>query len=109
MLKNKCHIKKDDKVKVMAGRDKDKVAKILKINKKNNTAIVEKVNMVKRHTKPNQQNTQGGILDKEAPINLSNVMLMCNKCLTPTRIKIKKLEDGKKMRVCVKCSEIIDS
>ena len=64
--------------------------------------------MIKMHTKPNASNNKCGIIEKEAPINCANVMLMCNKCVTPVRKKIKYLEDGKKVRYCKKCNEIID-
>ncbi len=101
-------IKKDDKVKVIAGKDKGKIGKVLKVHRKKNRVIIENLNMVKRHSRPSAQNKQGGIVDIEAPINLANVMLMCSKCMTPTRIKIQRLEDGKKVRACSKCSEIID-
>jgi large subunit ribosomal protein L24 len=65
--------------------------------------------MAKRHTRPSASNRQGGIIESEAAIHWSNVMLLCNKCVTPVRIKMKRLEDGKKIRVCRKCNEIIDS
>ncbi len=109
MLNRKTYIKKDDKVKIIAGKDKDRVGKVLKIDKKTGRVIVEKANIVKRHLKPSKQNPQGGIAEKEAPIQLSNIMLMCNKCLKPARIRIKILEDGKKIRVCIKCGEVIDA
>jgi large subunit ribosomal protein L24 len=109
MNKNVYHIKKDDKIKVIAGKDKGKIGKVLKIEGKKNRLLVENINVVKRHTKPNPQAKQGGILESEAPIHRSNVMLMCNKCMTPIRIRIQRLEDGKKIRVCSKCKEIIDS
>ncbi len=109
MLNIKTYIKKDDKVKIIAGKDKDRVGKVLKIDKKTGRVIVEKANIVKRHLKPSKQNPQGGIAEKEAPIQLSNIMLMCNKCLKPARIRIKILEDGKKIRVCIKCGEVIDA
>ena len=108
-MKNKCHIKKDDKVKVIAGKDKDKIGKVLKVIRKSDRILVENVNIVKRHSRPNAQNKQGGIVESEAPIHFSNVMLMCNKCLAPVRVKMQRLEDGKKMRVCRKCDEIIDA
>ena len=101
-------VKKDDKVKVIAGKDKGKIGKVLKVHRKKNRVVIENLNMVKRHARPSAQNKQGGIVDIEAPINLANVMLMCSKCMTPTRIKIQRLEDGKKVRACSKCSEIID-
>jgi large subunit ribosomal protein L24 len=106
---NKISIKKDDKVKIITGKDKDKIGKVLKVNRKKNRVLVEKVNIIKRHTKANMKNRQGGIIESESPVNLANVMLMCNKCMTPIRIKMKYLDDGKKVRICGKCSEVIDS
>jgi len=109
MIRDSIPIKKDDKVKVIAGKDKGKVGKVLKVIKKKNRLLVENINIVKRHTKPNAQNRQGGILESEAPIHWSNVMLMCNKCIEPVRVKKKTLDDGKTVRICAKCSEIIDA
>lgn len=109
MIKNTCHIKKDDKVKVIAGKDKGKIGKVLSVKRKNSRIIVENINLVKRHVRPGGKHRQGGIIESEAPIQWSNVMLMCSKCVTPVRIKMKRLEDGKKIRVCRKCNEIIDS
>ena len=109
MIKDSIKIKKDDKVKIIAGKDKGKVGKVLKVNAKKNRLLVENINIVKRHTKPNPQNRQGGILESEAPIHWSNVMLMCNKCIEPVRVKSKTLDDGKKVRICRKCDEIIDA
>jgi large subunit ribosomal protein L24 len=108
MMANKCYIKKDDKIKVIAGKDTGKIGKVLKVNRKKSRVLVEKINIVKRHSKPSAQNKQGGIIDKEMPIQWSNVMVMCNKCVTPARIKMQRLEDGKKIRVCVKCGEALD-
>jgi large subunit ribosomal protein L24 len=108
MNATKCRIKKDDKVKVIAGKDKGKIGKVLKVIRKKNRVLVENVNMVKRHAKPSAQNRQGGIIEGEAPIHWSNLMLMCSKCMAPTRIKIQLLDDGKKVRSCSKCEEIID-
>ena len=104
----KIRIKKDDKVKVLTGKDKDKIGKILKVNKKTNRALVENINIAKRHQKPNQQAPQGGIIDKPMPIAVSNLMIVCNSCLKPTRIGIKQLEDGKRVRICKKCDQQID-
>ena len=109
MVADKCYIKKDDKVKVIAGKDKGKIGKVLKVNRKKSRLLVEKINIVKRHSKPTQQNRQGGILEKEMPIQWSNVMVMCSKCVTPARIKTQRLEDGNKVRVCVKCGEAMDT
>jgi len=108
MMANKCYIKKEDKVKVIAGKDKGKIGKVLNVNRKKSRVLVEKINIVKRHSKPTAANKQGGIIEKEMPIQWSNVMVMCNKCVTPARVKMQRLEDGKKIRVCVKCGEALD-
>ena len=108
MSRDKCKIKKDDKVKVVTGKDKGKIGKVLKVNRKKDRLLIENINIVKRHTKPTAQNRQGGIVESEAPIAWSNVMLMCNKCLAPVRIQMKRLDDGKKVRTCRKCNELID-
>jgi len=99
MIKNKCHLKKDDKVKIVAGKDKGK----------NDRVVVENINMMKKHARPSAKHRQGGIIESEAPIHWSNLMLMCSKCVKPVRIKMNRLEDGKKIRVCRKCDEIIDT
>lgn len=109
MKQHRIHIKVDDKVKVVAGKEKGKIGKVLKIDRKKNRILIENINIIKRHARPSAQNRQGGIIESEAPIDFSNVMLMCTKCVTPIRIKTKRLEDGKKIRVCGKCEEIIDS
>ncbi len=109
MMRHKCHLKKDDKVKVITGKDKGKIGKIIKVDRKKQRVLVENINIVKRHTRPNMQNRQGGIIESEAPIHWSNVMLMCDKCVAPIRIKMKRLDDGKKVRVCRKCNELIDA
>jgi large subunit ribosomal protein L24 len=102
-------IRKDDKVKIISGKDRGKIGKVLKVIQKDNRILVENINMTKRHQKPRGRNRQGGIVERETPIHLSKVMLMCNKCMTPIRIKMQYLEDGKKVRVCGKCKEIIDA
>ena len=109
MAKNNCHINKNDKVKVVVGKDSGKIGKVLSINRKDSRIVVENVNFMKKHARPSAKHRQGGIIESEAPIHWSNVMLMCNKCVTPVRIKMQRLEDGKKMRVCMKCNETIDS
>ena len=109
MKRKKVDLKKDDKVKVISGKDKGKIGKILKVHQKKNRVLVENINMIKRHSRPSAQNRQGGIVEREAAIHWSNVMLMCNKCMSPVRIKTQILEDGKKKRVCRKCDEFIDS
>jgi large subunit ribosomal protein L24 len=105
----KIRIKKDDKVKVLTGKDKGKIGKVLKVVKKTNRVVVENINVVKVHQRPTQANPQGGIVDKTMPINVSNLMVMCNSCVKATRIGIKQLEDGKRVRICKKCNQQIDS
>jgi len=103
------HIKSDDQVEVIAGKDKGRVGKVLRVDRKHGRAIVEKVNMIKRHTKPNQAVQQGGIIDKEALIQLSNLMLICPKCTKTSRVGRKILDDGSKVRICKKCGEPVDN
>ncbi|MBU1194602.1 MAG: 50S ribosomal protein L24 [Proteobacteria bacterium] len=105
----KIRLKKDDKVKVLTGKDKGKIGKVLKIVKKTNRAVVENINIVKTHQRPSQANPQGGIVEKTMPIAISNLMVMCNSCVKPTRIGTKQLEDGKRVRICKKCSQQIDA
>jgi len=105
----KIRIKKDDKVKVLTGKDKGKIGKVLKVVKKTNRVIVENINVVKVHQRPTQANPQGGIVDKTMPIQISNLMVMCNSCVKPTRIGMKQLEDGKRVRICKNCNQQIDS
>jgi len=102
------HVKKNDLVMVIAGKEKGKTGKILKIISKKNRVVVEKVNFIKRHQRPTGQIRQGGIIEKEGPIQVSSVMIMCSKCNRPVRIGKRVLEDGKKVRVCKKCGEDLD-
>ncbi|MFZ1986619.1 MAG: 50S ribosomal protein L24 [Desulfatitalea sp.] len=109
MERSKSKLKKDDKVKVLTGKDRGKIGKVLKVDRKKQRVLVEHVNMIKKHQRPTAQNRQGGIVESEAPLDWSNVMLMCNKCVKPVRIKMQQLDDGKKVRVCRKCNEQIDA
>jgi large subunit ribosomal protein L24 len=102
------HIRKNDSVMVIAGKEKGKTGKVLRVIPKKDRAIVEKLNMVKRHMKPGAQSRQGGILEREAPIHISNLMLLCSKCTDPTKVGYRILDDNRKVRVCKKCDEIID-
>jgi large subunit ribosomal protein L24 len=95
-------------VKVISGKEKGKTGKILKTIRDKNQIIVEKLNLVKRHKKPDAKG-KGGILEKEGPINASKVVYVCSKCDFGVRVGIKVLEDGAKVRVCKKCNEILDS
>jgi large subunit ribosomal protein L24 len=108
MSTGRCCIKKDDKVRIIAGKEKGKIGKVLRVLREKERVIVENVNFVKRHTRPGGKTPRGGILEKEASIHWSIVMLMCDKCINPIRIKRQRLEDGSKVRMCGKCGEIID-
>lgn len=100
-------IKKGDTVQVITGKEKGKTGKVLTIIRDKNRIIVEKLNMLKKHQRPDMHG-KGGIVEKEGSIHISNVRLLCNKCNTGVRIGYKTLEDGKKVRVCRKCNEILD-
>lgn len=104
---NKLHVKKDDKVMVITGKDKGKTGRVIVAYPRENRVLVEGINMVKRHTKPSPQNQQGGIIEKEAPIHVSNVMLIDPKSGKPTRIGY-TVENGKKVRVAKRSGEVID-
>lgn len=103
-MQKKIHIKKGDTVKVLSGESKGQSGKVISVSRDNNRAIVEGLNLVKRHTKPNAKNPQGGIVEKEAGIHLSNLMVVVNG--TPTRIG-RKTEDGKNVRYAKKSKEVI--
>ena len=98
---------KNDTVLVITGNYKGKKGKVLKVFPKNNRVIVEGVNFIKKHTRPTQKNQQGGILEKEAPIHVSNLLVVCPKCDTPSRLGRMVLEDGKRVRVCQSCKEML--
>lgn len=105
----RCRIHKDDKVMLLAGKDKGKIGKVIKVERKKDRVLVEQVNMVKRHTKANPYAQQpGGIQEKEAPVHISNVALMCSACTKPVRVGYKETGEGKKVRFCKKCNEVID-
>ncbi len=102
-------IKKNDKVVVLTGKEKGKIGTVLKVDVEKARVLVEKINMVKRHSKPGGKRAQGGIIEKESPIHVSNLMLVCSKCAEPSRTGRRILEDGTKARVCKKCGELLDS
>ena len=101
------NVKKGDRVKVIAGKDKGKEGEILRALPKKGRVVVEKVNVVKKAMRPTQANPQGGLSHMEAPIHVSNVALICPKCNKPTRIGVRR-ENGKKVRTCKKCGADID-
>lgn len=102
------NIKKDDLVQIISGKDKGKKGKVLKVINKYSKVIVENVNVVKKHQKPNQQMKEGGIIEQPSPLYACKVMVVCSSCGKPTRIGYKLLDDNKKARYCKKCGEIID-
>lgn len=104
--KNK--IKKGDMVMVIAGRERGKTGKVLSLRHDDAKVVVEKLNMIKRHTKPSQKVRQGGILEREAPVAVSNVMYFCGNCQKAVRLGIKTLEDGRRVRFCKKCKDVIE-
>lgn len=101
-------VKKDDIVQVTTGRERGKKGKVLALYPEEDRITVEKLNMYKRHMKPTAQNKQGGIMEKEGKLHMSNVLLVCDKCGKGVRVKKKKLEDGTRVRVCMKCGEVMD-
>ncbi|MBL7072087.1 MAG: 50S ribosomal protein L24 [Candidatus Omnitrophica bacterium] len=102
------NIRRSDTVKVLSGRDKSKTGKVIKVFPGAGRALVEGVNFVKKHTRQTKQEQKGGIVQKESPIRISNLSLVCKHCNKPTRVGIKTMSDGSsKARVCKKCKEII--
>jgi len=105
----RVHVRKNDQVKVIAGKSRDKVARVLAVYPDRGLAIVEGVNFVKRHTRPNpSRNIKGGIAEKESPIHVSNLMVVCPECKEPSRLGRRVLEDGTRVRVCKKCQGQVD-
>jgi large subunit ribosomal protein L24 len=102
-------LRKDDTVMVMTGRERGKTGKVLRVLAEKNRVIIERVNMVKRHTKPRGVQSPGGIVEKEASIHLSNVLPICGRCNKATRVGARRLEDGRGVRVCRRCQEQLDN
>ncbi len=96
-------LKKNDNVTVLAGKEKGKSGKIIRVDREKNRVYIEKVNMIKRHIKPRSAQEPGGIIDKEAPLNISNVALYCSKCKKAVRFSVSTDNKGKKTRLCKKC------
>jgi large subunit ribosomal protein L24 len=97
------HVRKGDQVVVIAGKEKGKRGRVLRLLTEKERVVIERVNMVKRHTKPTQRNPRGGILEKEGSMDLSNVALWCGKCVAPRRGRHEHNEGQPKRRVCIKC------
>ncbi|MBM4284780.1 MAG: 50S ribosomal protein L24 [Deltaproteobacteria bacterium] len=104
----RIRLKKNDMVEVISGKWQGRTGKVLKVIRDQNKLLVEKVNLIKRHTRPSPTTGQGGIVEKEAPLPVSKVKLICPKCAAATRFRMTKTAEGKKARVCLKCKELID-
>jgi len=102
------HVKKGDIVVVITGKSVGKKGKVLAVEQEEQKVIVEGVNKAKRHTKPSKKMQRGGIIEKEAPVASSNVMIFCSRCNKPTRIGKKMLDNDTKVRACKKCGEVLD-
>ncbi|OGP65956.1 MAG: 50S ribosomal protein L24 [Deltaproteobacteria bacterium RBG_16_42_7] len=104
----KCKIRKNDQVMIVKGKEQGKTGRVIRVIPDKGHVLIEKLNLVKRHTKPSAKYKQGGIIEKEAPLAISNVMLLCDKCKGPVRVGRKVLEDGKRVRLCKKCGEVLE-
>ena len=102
------HVRRGDTVAVIAGRERGKRGKVLRVLSDKGRVVIEHVNMIKRHQRPTQKLRQGGIIERESPLALSNVLVVCSRCDKPSRSGIKVLGDGRKVRVCKRCGESID-
>jgi large subunit ribosomal protein L24 len=101
-------IRKDDTVLVIAGRDRGKKGKVRFAHPKDKKLVVEGINFIKKHARATGRVKQAGIIEQEAPVTVSNVMLLCSRCNHPTRVGFRFLEDGRKVRICRSCHEVID-
>ena len=101
-------VRRGDTVAVIAGKERGKRGKVLRVIPGDGRVLVEKVNMVKKHQRPTQKLRQGGIIERESPLALSNVLVVCSRCDKPSRSGIKTLADGRKLRICKRCGESID-
>jgi len=107
-MTHKPNFKKDDTVLVIAGKERGKTGKVLRVLAERERVLVERINMIKRHQKPAGAQNPGGIIEKEASLHVSNLMLVCPACNKPTRIGRRRLESGTRVRSCHKCNEAID-
>lgn len=109
MAEATLHIRKNDIVKIISGKEKGKIGRVLKVHREKGRITVEKVNMVKRHAKASEKNPHGGIIEKEASLAYSNVLVMCDKCNKPTRIAMQQDPGGKRVRVCKRCGDVLEA
>jgi large subunit ribosomal protein L24 len=107
MASAKYKIKKNDMVMVITGRDRGKTGKVMRVLPERGRVVIERLNIVKRHSKSRGAQSPGGIVEKEASINISNVMIFCDRCNAPVRIGVKSADDGTKSRNCRRCGEAI--
>ncbi len=101
-------IRKEDSVLVIAGKDRGKKGKVRFVYPRDERVLIEGINMIKTHSKAKKQVAQTGLIEREAPVNMSNVMLVCTRCNKPTRVGFQTLDNGKKVRICRSCKEAID-
>jgi large subunit ribosomal protein L24 len=104
----RAHVRRGDTVGVITGRERGKRGKVLRVLLEKGRVLVEHVNMIKKHQRPTQKLRQGGIIEREGPLALSNVLVVCSRCDKPARTGIKVLADGRKVRTCRRCGESID-
>ena len=105
----RLHIRKNDQVEVISGRDRGKRGKVLRVMPARTRAIVERVNVIKRHTRPNpQRNIKGGVVEREGSLHMAKLMIVCPECNESTRVRNKILSDGRKVRTCIACEGVID-
>jgi large subunit ribosomal protein L24 len=102
-------LRKDDSVIVIAGKERGKTGKVLRVLSESNRVIIERMNLVKRHTKPRGVQQQGGIVEKEASVHASNVQPLCARCNKPARVGRRRLDDGRSVRVCRRCSDLLET
>ena len=108
-MTSRVHVKKEDTVLVTSGKDRGKKGRVLRVAPREGKAVVEGVHFIKKHTRANpQKNIKGGIVEREAPIHVSNLRVVCPECGQPGRIRFSRLEDGRKVRLCRKCKGILD-
>lgn len=105
---SKLNVKKNDQVLVIAGKELGKKGKVLKVYPSKQRVIIEGINFIKKATRPTTRNQKGGIIEKEAPIHISNIMIICGRCNERVRVKHSQLPDGKRVRICNHCGEVLD-
>ncbi|MDD2463706.1 MAG: 50S ribosomal protein L24 [Desulfobulbus sp.] len=109
MRQGQCNLRVNDKVEVIAGKDKGRVGKVLRVERESNRVVVERINMIKKHQKATEASQSGQIIEREAGIHISNVMLVCPECAETVRVGKQIFDDGTKVRICKKCKATIES